>query len=183
MKKILLTKGKYAIVDDEDYPFLNRMSWYAKKTPKTVNGIETYRAVLRVYESLPAQTKKDRNKITIYMEQFLIKIENCHKIGHRNRNTLDNRKSNLVATTQGKSLQHAKKRILTLGKKPTSKYKGVTLQKNRYGQITGYYSHINKDKKRYYLGVYKTEEEAGVAYNKKAIELYGDYAFLNEIRP
>jgi hypothetical protein len=34
---------------------------------------------------------------------------------------------------------------------------------------------------RYYLGLFKTEIDAALAYNKKALELYGDNAKLNII--
>jgi hypothetical protein len=33
----------------------------------------------------------------------------------------------------------------------------------------------------YELGVFKTENEAAEAYNKKALELYGENAFINII--
>ncbi len=38
---------------------------------------------------------------------------------------------------------------------------------------------IGKDKKRYILGRFNTEEAAAIAFDKKAIELYGKYARLN----
>jgi hypothetical protein len=40
---------------------------------------------------------------------------------------------------------------------------------------------IQKDKKRFNLGSFKTFKEAQRAYNEKAIELYGDKAKLNLI--
>ena len=54
---------------------------------------------------------------------------------------------------------------------------GVCLNKSR-GKFQ---ASIIKEGKRYHLGCYKTEEEAAEAYNKKAIELYGEYANLNII--
>lgn len=57
----------------------------------------------------------------------------------------------------------------------TSKYKGVTWDKGR----NKWQSRIKKDGKSIYIGRYVSEEEAGRAYNKKAIELFGEFAKLN----
>jgi hypothetical protein len=40
---------------------------------------------------------------------------------------------------------------------------------------------IGTNNKNIYLGSYITEEQAAEAYNKKAIELFGEYAKLNII--
>jgi hypothetical protein len=37
------------------------------------------------------------------------------------------------------------------------------------------------NKKRIHLGYFKNEEEAAIAYNVAAVELYGEYARLNII--
>lgn len=52
-------------------------------------------------------------------------------------------------------------------------YLGVYL--NRTGK--GYQVQIERKN----VGSFKTKEEAALAYNKKAIELYGDKAILNEV--
>jgi hypothetical protein len=180
MKKIKLSQGKYAIVDDEDFIFLNRLSWQSHHTTTpTTAGEEHWHALMRIHSSFVGQTKKTRNKVTIYMEQFLIKVPNNYKIGHINGNTLDNRKENLRPTTSSKSLAYARKRITHNGKLTTSKYKGVALHKNKTNRKWA--AIVTKDKKHYWLGYFYTPEEAALAYNVKALELYGEYAYQNNI--
>ena len=44
-----------------------------------------------------------------------------------------------------------------------------------------YRASIVKNRKKYNLGSYPTPELAALAYNKKAKELFGEFALLNEI--
>lgn len=65
----------------------------------------------------------------------------------------------------------------------SSRYIGVT-QRNRYGKNNyevrfGYTE--NGTHKRLFLGVFKNEDDAGAAYNQKALEMDGDNAILNII--
>lgn len=66
----------------------------------------------------------------------------------------------------------------------SSFYKGVYVSKQKRNQSisTSIRSFINNNGKLLYLGTFKTENEAATAYNKKAIELYGENAILNEIK-
>jgi len=59
----------------------------------------------------------------------------------------------------------------------TSKYKGV----HWYQMGNKWVSQVSKNSKRYYLGAFTCEKEAALAYNKKAKELFGEYANLNKI--
>ena len=58
----------------------------------------------------------------------------------------------------------------------SSKYIGVSLNK-RYNKWQSEITHQNK---KYSLGSFKDEKQAAEAYNKKAVELYGEFANLNE---
>ena len=58
---------------------------------------------------------------------------------------------------------------------PLSKYLNVTKMRNKWQ------TSISINKKRVHIGTYNTEKEAAIAYNKKAIELFGDEAKLNII--
>lgn len=58
----------------------------------------------------------------------------------------------------------------------SSQYKGVHLSKNDTWE-----ARVKKDNKKYYLGKYKNEEQAALAYNIAADVLHKDYADKNKI--
>lgn len=47
----------------------------------------------------------------------------------------------------------------------------------------GFIARLYYQKTRYYLGWFKSADEAAIAYNEKAIELFGEKAKLNAIPP
>lgn len=91
-------------------------------------------------------------------------------VDHINGDTLDNRRSNLRICTQQQNSFNAKPSSTI-----TSSLKGVHWSSIKRGWI----SQIFYNGKQYNLGKYATEEEAGRAYDVKAKELFGEFAWLN----
>lgn len=94
-------------------------------------------------------------------------------IDHINHNKLDNRSENLRIVTKAQNNYNKIKCI----KNNIVKYKNVYLDK-RYNK---YIAYITFNYKKIHIGTFNTPEEAAEAYNKKAKELFGEYACLNVI--
>jgi hypothetical protein len=101
-------------------------------------------------------------------------------VDHINGDKLDNRRCNLRLATRTDNEANKKKRRTQSGGAPSSKYKGVSKAvdkpRTKPWRVT-----ITVDKKQYALGMYASEKEAGLAYNKAAIEKFGEFAYINEI--
>jgi hypothetical protein len=165
MKKIKLTQSKWVLVDDEDYPYLNRFTWQASFSGSSFRAVRTINI-------------KGKH-VNLFMEYFIMPLKKRCFFSHRNNNTLDNRKSNLISVFKGVAMHKENKRKTTNGgQTPTSKYKGVSWSK-KYGLWD---ARINKDKKLYYRKYFKKEKDAALAYNRKAKELYGEFAYQNIIK-
>ena len=155
MKKIKLTQGKFAIVDNEDYEWLNQWKWCYNSDGYTARG------------QWDPVTKKI---ITILMHRLIMNAKKGEEVDHANHNTLDNRKCNLRICTKFQNMQNSK-----LQKNRSSKYKGVCWHKDN----KKWKAYITYEGKRIHLGYYDIEEEAARVYDKKAIELFGKFAYLN----
>jgi hypothetical protein len=107
------------------------------------------------------------------------------QIDHKNGFGLDNRKSNLRFSNQSQNTANSirikfpdeKIRRARKTRVCTSKYRGVSWRSDR-DRWTAY---VGAGKQRIMLGCYESEEEAAMAYNVKALEVYGEFAKLNRI--
>lgn len=89
---------------------------------------------------------------------------------HKDRNYFNNRKNNLRVCSYSQNAINAPKRAGC-----TSKYKGVYWNK----QYNKWHAQVGKYGNRHHLGMFESEDEAALAYNKKAFELFGEFAVLN----
>lgn len=161
MKKIKLTKGKFALVDDEDYFYLSRFNWqYSDNGKRAVRFINI-----------------NGQHVSFLMEYLILPLKKQEIFFHKNKNTLDNRKNNLIGVRYGIAKHSAKKMKTRSGKVLTSSYKGVSLSK-RHKKFD---ARIYFNKQKYFLGRFNDEKSAAMAYNKKAKELYGEFAYQNKI--
>ena len=64
---------------------------------------------------------------------------------------------------------------MRLSKNNTSGYRGVSRRGRRW------LSRIIYNRQHFSLGCFNTKEEAALAYNEKAKELFGEFAVLNKI--
>lgn len=149
MKKIPLTQGKFAIVDDGDYDWLSQFKWCAHKHHKTYYA--------------------QSHGITMHRKIMGLEKGDGKQIDHVDRNGLNNQRSNLrIATQQENTFNRG-----PVGK--SSKYKGVCWHTTR----NKWEVRIKHNDKTIHLGVHKDEVLAAKAYDKKAKELFGDHAYLN----
>lgn len=154
MKKIPLTKGRYARIDDVDFERVAQIRW---STTKSKSAIETFYAISKV------------GKKTIYLHRFILEPTDKETVDHINGDGLDNRRENLRICTQSQNLMRQRK---TRGK---SKYKGVW--KHQYKDK--WCADIKANGVRHRLGIFKTEKSAAKAYDEKAKEIHGVFARLN----
>jgi hypothetical protein len=114
-------------------------------------------------------TNKKERVIHSYLHRLIMKPKPSEQVDHINGDRLDNRRENLrIATNQ----QNQMARHKSISK---SGYKGVHKNGNRWRAI------IKKDGKTIHLGYYDTPEEASMAYDKMAKDIFGEFAVTNGV--
>jgi hypothetical protein len=159
MKEISLTRGKVALVDDEDFEWLNQWNW-CYRTPKSGKNAMGY--AIRM-------TQKDHVRTRIHMHRLIMNTPPELEVDHINGNRIDNQKSNLRNCTHQQNIFNK-----TNLWNNTSGYRGVSLYYSKY-----WVARITINVKISHIGTYKTAEEAAHAYDIKAVKCFGEFAGLN----
>lgn len=149
MKLITLTKGKVAMVDDEDFEMLSQWKWcfgdgYAARSIRV--GL---------------------NQKHVKMHRVIANTPKGMHTDHINGDGLDNRKENLRICTNAENLRNQGKQSNN-----TSGFKRVGWDKRN----RKWAAYIRLNYKKIHLGLFPTPELAHAAYCEAAIKYHGEFA-------
>jgi len=165
-KRIPLTQGKVALVDDVDFDWLNQWKWYC------VDDRGRFYAVRSRWNKTTKRRERIQMGTAIMGRQLGQKLERFIT-DHVSGDGLDNRWCNLRLCTHKENGRNRRKQANC-----SSQYKGVTwCSRNEKWQAS-----IKVDGHQYYLGRFAEEKTAAQAYNIAALERFGEFARLNIIR-
>lgn len=142
--------GLCAMVDAADYEWLSRFTWRAIS-----GGGDTFYAYTRCHGKL------------CYMHRMIMNPPAGMVVDHKNRDGLDNHRINLRNATRR---QNSINRAWDAG---VSGFRGV------YPCGDKWQARIGHRRRILYVGLFDDPAEAARAYDRKAIELHGEFACLN----
>lgn len=156
LKQIPLTKGRFALVDDEDYEVLSAFKWHVNS-----NGY-----ALR-------STRLNGVKRDIRMHRLLMGLapDDDRLVDHIDGDPLNNQRANLRLATWSQNCRNRK-----MQSNNSSGFKGVRW----HSKDLRWVAQIVVAGRRKHLGNFRTREEAHAAYCKAAVELYGEFANFGE---
>lgn len=158
--EIPLTRGMKALVSIEDLPVVSPFKWQARG----VVGSGSFRAI--------SNRLVDGSMKPLHMSRLILQAPVELVVDHISGDTLDNRRTNLRLCTLSQNSRNKRKKQGT-----SSRYKGVTFHKQ-----SGKWAAVLKSSgKNFNLGLFKTQEEAAVAYDNAAKTHFGEFARTNEM--
>lgn len=159
IKRIKIISPKYgvhyALIDGEDFELVSKYKWCVSRHRNTF------------YAVCPGTTSRK----AVLMHRLLLGFPDGI-IDHKDRNGLNNQKSNLRPCSYKENSGNCK--MLTTNK---SGYRGVRRVINT-GRYEAYITINNRFK---CLGTFKLSQRAAMEYNKAAIVHFGEFASLNQI--
>jgi hypothetical protein len=160
------------LYDAEDEDKISKYNWY-------VQAVAALPGKLYVVASAPHPSydwyyppngNRYRRRTTLTLHNLLMNTPKGMVTDHINGDPLDNRKENLRICTAAEN-----QRNRGANKNNTSGFKGVSWSKRDKIWRAG----IGHDGKDIKLGCFEDKEEAARAYDRKAIELHGEFAYTN----
>lgn len=142
MKKIKLTQGKCALVDDKDFEWLSKYKWYAHKSDK------------RVYARAMISGKQK------YMHRLIMNTPKGLDTDHINNNQLDNRRDNLRVCSRTLNNLNKKDRGVGISWSKSKHKWRARVKLNGKENFLGYYNHFESA----YLVVNAFRDEAMHVY-------------------
>ncbi|RJQ39524.1 MAG: hypothetical protein C4555_03185 [Dehalococcoidia bacterium] len=154
---IPLRPAGFAIIDPADYELISPYKWS-----------------MRVHKSghIYAATSfwKDGRTITLMMHRVIMNAPKGVQVDHLDDNGLNNKRGNLRIATYAQNQQYQR---ISRKQKTASRYKGVCRHKSNWR------AQIRIEGRKVWLGDYRTEIEAAMAYDKAAVKHFGEFARPN----
>lgn len=154
---IWLVSGGVALVDDEDYDRLSGTSWNATGVQQYVIGVVGGAAT--------------------FMHRLIMDAQPGELIDHANGDTRDNRRVNLRRCTHRQNMQNRRPSQLPR-RGPATAFKGIHGRRTKKKGIVWHVS-IHVDGRSIQLGSFLDERTAAQAYDRAALEHFGEFAWLN----
>jgi hypothetical protein len=162
MKRISVTQGEEALVEDQDYEYLTQWKWYTAK-----NGKHCY-AVRQIRREDGQQRLVLMHRIVAERAGFL-----GGRVDHRDRNGLNNQRSNLRVATPAQNSANIGMRVTN-----TSGAVGVSECRDRRNRKWQAKVLQNGHRSQRYFADF---DEAIAWRDAKATELHGEFAFVNGV--
>jgi hypothetical protein len=111
-------------------------------------------------------------KETIFLHKLIMSFPEGMVVDHINGLKIDNRSTNLRICRQSQNCFNRSKSI-----NKSSSHKGVYF----HAANKKFMAAIGKGYRKLHIGSFENEIDAAMAYNEKAIELFGEFAKLNDV--
>lgn len=159
MKEIPLTQGRVALVDDDDYERVMQMGKWQAEVATTGRSWYAKRTVVE---------GGVRSKAVLH--RLIVGAAPGDQVDHKDGNGLNCTRSNLRICSAAQNRMN-----VAPTKSNTSGYKGVHWSKRKQKWCAS----ISVQSKNRYIGYFVSKEDAARAYDSKASELFGEFAWLN----
>ncbi len=160
MKKIQLTQGRVALVDDGDYEMLSKYKWFATQNRKSGNW----------YARTTIMTTTTKCGHTSMGMHRMILGNDFKLIDHKDGDGLNNQRNNLRGCTYTQNQMNKKMSIKT-----KTGHKGVFPTGNKF------YAKCTMNYKTIKIGTFDRVEDAAKAYNEFVSSRFGEFARLNVV--
>jgi hypothetical protein len=157
-RRIELTQGYHALLDDEDFARVAAYSWHVAKR--------------RGRRYAVANVGRGAAKTTVYLHRLVLDAPPGVEVDHRDGEGLNNTRANLRACTHTENMCNAQPR-----RGGSSRYKGVFWCATRGRWL----ARVKLSGRTRQVGTFTSERAAALAYNAAARALHGEFARLNDI--
>ncbi len=163
MRKVQLTKGYVALVDDQDYERVAQYKWFANEVK--CKGVQ--------YAVYAQRTVKrcDGTRTSLMLHRFILEvIDPKIEVDHEDADGLNCQRYNLRKATHTQNQHNQGKQH-----RNTSGFKGVY----KHAKNKNWIAQIRDRGKTKHLGCFNSAKEAAKAYDEAARRFYGKFAVLN----